>query len=65
MAGIDDLDAMRTKEGEFLRADLDARRQLLGELFERVAAASESGMDVLRARLEARVKELKVDPPGR
>jgi uncharacterized protein (TIGR00255 family) len=53
---------MRTKEGEFLRADLDARRALLGSLFERVAAASESGMDVLRARLEARVKELRVDP---
>ena len=62
VAAVDDLDAMRIKEGEFLRADLDARRQLLGDLFERVAAASASGMDVLRARLEARVKELRVDP---
>ena len=61
-AAIDDLDAMRTREGEFLRADLDARRRLLGELFERVATASESGMEVLRARLEQRVKELRVDP---
>jgi uncharacterized protein (TIGR00255 family) len=62
VAAVDDLDAMRTKEGEFLRADLDARRQLLGDVFERVAAASETGMEALRARLEARVKELKVDP---
>jgi uncharacterized protein (TIGR00255 family) len=62
IAAIDDLDAMRTKEGAFLRTDLDARRQLLGELFERVAAASASGMDALRARLEERVNELRVDP---
>lgn len=61
-AAIDDLDAMRTTEGEFLRIDLDGRRQLLGELFERVAAASESGMEALRTRLEARVGELRVDP---
>ena len=62
VAAIGDLDSMRATEGEILRADLDARRHLLGDLFERVAAASESGMDVLRTRLEARVKELKVDP---
>ena len=57
-----ELDAMRAKEGEFLRADLDARRTLLGDLFERVAVASEQGMDTLRARLQARVTELRTDP---
>lgn len=61
-AAIDELDVMRTREGMFLRTDLDGRRQLLGDLFERVAAASASGMDTLRVRLEVRVKELRVDP---
>ena len=58
---IMDLDAMRSKEGEFLRADLDNRRALLGDLFGRVAAAAESGMEGLRTILEQRVKELRVD----
>ena len=58
---IMDLDAMRSKEGEFLRTDLDNRRALLGDLFERVAAAAESGMEGLRTILEQRVKELRVD----
>ncbi len=60
-AAIVDLDAMRAKEGEFLRADLDARRELLATLFEQVYAASENGMDGLRARLEERVKTLRAD----
>ena len=61
-AAVEDLDAMRTKEGEFLRADLDGRRQLLGDLFERLHAASESGMAGLRARLEERIREVRLDP---
>ncbi|HEY0875450.1 MAG TPA: YicC/YloC family endoribonuclease [Vicinamibacterales bacterium] len=60
-AAIVDLDAMRAKEGEFLRADLDARRELLATLFEQVHAASENGRDGLRARLEERVKTLRAD----
>ena len=60
-AAIADLDTMRSTEGEFLRADLEARRALLGDLFQRVAAAAESGMEGLRAILEQRVKELRVD----
>jgi uncharacterized protein (TIGR00255 family) len=60
-AAVEDLDAMRSKEGEFLRADLDARRQLLSDLFERVHTASEAGMAGLRARLEERVRELRAD----
>ena len=61
VVAIMDLDAMRSKEGEFLRADLDSRRRLLGDLFERVAAAAESGIEGLRAILEQRVKELRVE----
>jgi uncharacterized protein (TIGR00255 family) len=60
-AAIADLDTMRSTEGEFLRADLEARRTLLAELFQRVAAAAESGMEGLRAILEQRVKELRAD----
>lgn len=60
-AAIEDLESMRIKEGDFLRADLDGRRQLLGDLFERVHAASESGMEGLRKRLEERVRELRMD----
>ena len=61
-SAVEDLDVMRSKEGEFLRADLDSRRQLLGELFERLHAASESGMAGLRARLEERIREVRLDP---
>jgi uncharacterized protein (TIGR00255 family) len=60
-AAIADLDTMRTREGDFLRGDLDARRALLGDLFERIAAAAESGMEGMRAVLEQRVKELRVE----
>jgi uncharacterized protein (TIGR00255 family) len=60
-SAVESLDAMRTKEGEFLRADLDSRRELLGHLFERVHVASESGMEGLRTRLEERVKSLRAD----
>jgi uncharacterized protein (TIGR00255 family) len=60
-SAVESLNAMRTTEGEFLRADLDARRTLLGELFQKVSAASESGMEGLRARLEERVKSLRAD----
>ncbi|MBA2301868.1 MAG: YicC family protein [Acidobacteria bacterium] len=61
-AAVESLDAMRLKEGEFLRADLDARRDLLGSLFERVHAGSETGMDALRVRLAERVKSLRTEP---
>jgi uncharacterized protein (TIGR00255 family) len=60
-AALESLDDMRTREGGFLRAELDARRQLLGELFDRVAAAAEQGLDTLRVRLLERVKELRAD----
>ena len=61
MDAVMDLDAMRSKEGEFLRADLEGRRALLGDLFARIAAAADRGMEGLRALLEQRVKELRVE----
>jgi uncharacterized protein (TIGR00255 family) len=60
-SAVESLDAMRVKEGEFLRADLDGRRELLADLFSRVHLASDSGMETLKARLEERVKTLRAD----
>ncbi len=55
------LDVMRTTEGTFLRTDLDARRVLLGTLFDEVARAAALGMTALQARLVERVRELRAD----
>jgi uncharacterized protein (TIGR00255 family) len=60
-AALDQLDAMRASEGGHLRADLDARRALLGDLFDRAARAAEAGADTLRDRLADRVRELQSD----
>ena len=60
-AALESLDAMRIQEGGFLRAELDSRRQMLGELFDRVADVAEQGLDTLRMRLLERVKELRAD----
>src|SRR5688500_10998417 len=60
-AALDELDTMRVKEGGFLRVELDARRQQLGELYERVAALAEEALGALRGRLGERVRELRAD----
>lgn len=60
-AALTDLDQMRTAEGTHLRAELDGRRQQLGDLFDRAAEAARAGSDALRARLAERVKELRAD----
>ena len=52
---------MRVREGGYLRADLDARRATLGDLFERAATAADEGMAALRTRLEERVRELRIE----
>jgi uncharacterized protein (TIGR00255 family) len=58
---VEQLDGMRVSEGQHLRAELDARRTQLGDLFERAAAAAEEGSTALRARLTERVRELQAD----
>jgi uncharacterized protein (TIGR00255 family) len=60
-AALDDLDAMRNTEGGYLRADLEARRAFLGELFERAARAADVGMEALQGRLLERMRELRAD----
>jgi uncharacterized protein (TIGR00255 family) len=60
-AALQDLDEMRTREGAYLRADLDTRRQLLGTLYERIAVAAADGLAGLQTRLAERVRELRAD----
>jgi uncharacterized protein (TIGR00255 family) len=52
------LDAMRVREGDELRADLDARRQTLADLIDRVAGTAEAGRAAFETRLADRVREL-------
>ena len=56
-----DLDAMRTREGEHLRVDLNQRRALVGDLVERIALAADEGRAAMEERLRDRVRELRVD----
>jgi uncharacterized protein (TIGR00255 family) len=58
-----DLDAMRVREGDHLRADLDSRRQLLAELIEQLRAAAEEGRAAVEARLRDRVAEISAELP--
>ena len=58
-----DLDAMRTREGEHLCADLDGRRQMLGSLVSQLAAAADEGRGALEARLKERVREISFEVP--
>jgi uncharacterized protein (TIGR00255 family) len=60
-AAIDELDAMRAREGAYLRTDLDVRRASLGEMFERLRAAAEAGIEGLQTRLAERVRELRAE----
>ena len=60
-AALDQLDAMRVREGGFLRAELDTRRHQLGDLFDRVAAHADEALESLRLRLAERVRELRAD----
>src|SRR5262245_6886241 len=61
--GLADLDAMRTREGEHLCADLDGRRQTLGSLVSQLAAAADDGRIALEARLKERVREISFEVP--
>ena len=53
-----DLDRMRRREGEFIRADLAERSAAVKTLVDQVAAESAAGAEALRERLAARVVDL-------
>jgi uncharacterized protein (TIGR00255 family) len=54
-----DLDTMRTREGDHLRADLDERRTLVADLVERIAVAADEGRIGVEERLRERVRQLR------
>ena len=58
-----DLDAMRTREGDHLRADFHARLQMLADLIDRLGTAADQGRGALEQRLQERVRELGRELP--
>jgi uncharacterized protein (TIGR00255 family) len=56
-----ELDRMRVREGDSLRADLDARRTFVADLVERVAIAADQGRTAMEQRLAERVRELRIE----
>ena len=60
---IEQLEAMRVREGAHLRADLDARKALLAGLIARIAAAAQSGRGELEHRLLERAREIAAALP--
>jgi uncharacterized protein (TIGR00255 family) len=55
---LEELDAMRRTEGEFLRKDLDQRRDRLAALIGRAADAAREGDEALRTRLDEKIAEI-------
>jgi uncharacterized protein (TIGR00255 family) len=55
------LDSMRAREGDHLRADLDARRSAVADLVERIAVAADEGRNAMEARIADRVRELRAE----
>ena len=55
------LDEMRTREGGYLRDDVEARRATLAGLLDRIAGEADAGQEAFRARLSKRVNELAGD----
>jgi len=58
-----ELDEMRTREGAYLRDDLDHRRATVTDLVDNLAAAAARGEAGLVARLTTRVDELRAQYP--
>jgi uncharacterized protein (TIGR00255 family) len=56
-----ELDSMRAREGDHVRADLDQRRTLVADLVERIAEAADRGRAAMEQRLAERVQQLRSD----
>jgi uncharacterized protein (TIGR00255 family) len=61
-AAAEQLNAMRKREGDMLRRDLDARRDGLADTIETIEEAADAGRATTEARLAARLRELAIDP---
>src|SRR5262249_13897262 len=55
---LQELSTMRRREGQFLRDDLESRRQQLIKAIENVAGAANNGSQALQARLAERIQEI-------
>jgi uncharacterized protein (TIGR00255 family) len=60
-AALADLGTMRTTEGRHLQADLDARRDAVAALVERIAGAADEGRAAMEQRLTERVAVLRTE----
>jgi uncharacterized protein (TIGR00255 family) len=60
-SALRELDAMRTTEGQHLRADLDQRRAFVAGLVELVAVAADEGRAAMEERLRERVASLRAE----
>jgi uncharacterized protein (TIGR00255 family) len=58
---LGDLDTMRSREGDHVRADLDQRRTFVADLVEKIALAADEGRAAMEARIAERVKELRTE----
>lgn len=58
---LTELDQMRVREGEHLRADLARHWTLVSDIVERAALAAEAGRAAIEQRLTVRVRELRAD----
>jgi uncharacterized protein (TIGR00255 family) len=56
-----DLDSMRSREGDQVRADLDNRRGAVADMVERIAAAADQGRAAMEQRIADRVRELRAE----
>jgi len=56
-----DLDSMRAREGDHLRADLDQRRAFVADLVERIAVSADEGRAGMEQRLAERVRQLRTE----
>jgi uncharacterized protein (TIGR00255 family) len=63
-AAIDQLEAMRVREGQHLAADLGARKTALSTMIEALAAAADRGRRELEARLTDRARDLMALVPA-
>ena len=63
LSAIQQLEAMRQREGVHMRTDLDTRKALLSGLITRIAAAANNGREALETRLLERARDLAAALP--